>query len=64
MTLAELSDLAHAVGAVAVVASLIFVGIQIRQNTRATRAASHHAVSQALNHINFSFAENADVTKI
>lgn len=46
------------------VASLIFVGIQIRRNTAATRAASHHAVSDALNQINFSFAENADVTRI
>ncbi len=64
MTLAEISDLSTALGAVAVVASLIFVGIQIRQNTAATRAASHHAVSDALNQINFSFAGNADVTRI
>ena len=64
MTLADLSDLSQTIGALAVVASLIFVGIQIRQNTGATRAASHHAVSDALNRVNFSFAENADVTRI
>ena len=64
MTLADISDLSQALGAITVVASLIFVGVQIRQNTAATRAASHHAVSDALNQINFSFAENAEVTRI
>jgi len=38
--------------------------VQIHQNTRATRAASHGAVSNALNDINRMFAENADLTKI
>ncbi|NWG46021.1 MAG: hypothetical protein HXY25_05685 [Alphaproteobacteria bacterium] len=64
MTLAELSDLSQALGAVAVVASLIFVGIQIRQNTAATRAASHNAVSASLNEINRMFAESAELSKI
>ena len=64
MTLADISDLSQALGAVAVVGSLIFVSIQIRQNTAATRAASHHAVSDALNQLNVLFAENAEVTRI
>jgi hypothetical protein len=64
MTLAELSDISQALGAVAVVASLIFVGIQIRQNTAATRAASHNAVSDSLNEINRMFAESAELSRI
>ena len=64
MTLADISDLSQALGALAVVASLVFVSFQIRQNTAATRAASHHAVSDALNQINFLFAEHAEVTRI
>ena len=64
MTLEELAYISQIIGVVAVFASLIFVGVQIRQNTRATRAASHNAVSDSLNEINRMFAENADLTRI
>ena len=52
MTLAELSDISQALGGVAILASLIFVGYQIRQNTRALKATSHHAVTDSFNAIN------------
>ena len=64
ITLAELSQLSQAVSSAAVVASLIFVGVQIRQNTKSARAASHHAVSEALNRINLLWAQNSEVTRI
>jgi hypothetical protein len=64
MTLDEIHSIGQTVAAVATVASLVFVGLQIRQNTRATRAASHNSVSDSLNEINRMFAENADLTKI
>ena len=64
MTTANISDIAQALAAVATVLSLLFVGVQIRQNTRATRAAAHHSVSDSLNEMNRMFAENADLTKI
>lgn len=64
MTLEDLAYISQIIGVVAVFASLIFVGVQIRQNTRATRAASHNAVSDSLNEINRMFAENADLTRI
>ncbi len=64
ITLAELSTISQAVSSAAVVASLIFVGVQIRQNTKSARAASHHAVSEALNRINLLWAENSEVTRI
>jgi len=51
-------------GSAAVVASLMFVGLQIRQNTNATRAASHHAVSEALNQVNLLWARDSEVTRI
>jgi small basic protein len=38
MTLEELAYISQIVGVVAVFASLIFFGLQIRQNTRALRA--------------------------
>ena len=64
MALAEVAQIAQTVGSVAVVASLVFVGFEIRQNTKATRAASHHAVSEALNRVNLLWAWNGKVTKI
>ena len=64
MNLAEISQISQSLGSAAVVASLIFVGSQIRQNTRATRAASHHAVSEALNRVNLLWARNKEMTRI
>ena len=64
MTLAEVSQISQTLGSAAVVASLIFVGVQIRQNTKTTRAASHHAVSEALNQVNLLWARNSEVTRI
>lgn len=64
MTLEEIYYVSQIVAVVGIFASLVFVGLQIRQNTRATRAASHNAVSDSLNEINRMFAENADLTKI
>lgn len=64
MTLTEIADISQTLGSAAVVASLIFVGIQIRQNTKATKATSHHAISEALNRINLLWARNGEVTKL
>jgi hypothetical protein len=64
MTLEEIYYVSQIVAVVGIFASLVFVGMQIRQNTRATRAASHNAVSDSLNEINRMMAENADLTKI
>jgi len=36
----------------AILGSLVFVGVQIRQNTRALKATSHHAVTDSFNAIN------------
>lgn len=43
MSLEQYSDLSQIIGAVAVVASLIFVGVQLRQNTKAVRAQTSQA---------------------
>jgi hypothetical protein len=64
MTLAEISQISQTLGSAAVVASLIFVGVQLRQNTKATRASSHHAVSEALNRVNLLWARNSDAARI
>ena len=40
MTLTDLGTIANLIGSIAVVASLIFVGLQIRQSTKANRAST------------------------
>lgn len=64
MTLEDFYFISQIIAVFAIIGSLIFVGIQIRQNTRATRATSHHAVSNSLNDMNRMFAENGEVTRI
>ena len=44
--LRQWSDIAQVVSAVAVVISLIYVGLEIRNNTEATKAATRQAISQ------------------
>jgi hypothetical protein len=54
MTLSEFSELSQVVGAVAVVASLLFVGVQLSQNTRQMKrgeANSAMAQGSALRHL-------------
>ena len=64
MTLAELSDISQALGAVAVIVSLIFVGLEIRHNTRALKATSHHAVTDSFNAINTLIMSDPKVARI
>lgn len=58
MTLEELAYISQIVGVVAVLASLIFVGLQIQQNTKALKATSHHAVTDSFNAINNMMAND------
>ena len=53
-----------AVGSIGVLATLAYLAVQIRQNTRATQAASHHAVTDSLNQGNIAVAQNAELAQI
>jgi hypothetical protein len=62
MTLAAFADLAEVIGAVGVIAGLIFVGIQLRQNTKQMqRGESNAAMVQgsAIRHLMMSNRETA-----
>jgi hypothetical protein len=54
---AVISDL---IAAVAVVISLVYLGVQVRQNTRVTSANSRHSISQFALDITIFKAQNAD----
>jgi hypothetical protein len=64
LSLAAIYELAQIIGSMAVVTSLVFVGLELRRNTRVTRAASHHAVTASLNNLNMFWAGDAEVTRI
>lgn len=61
MTLAALYDIGQTV---AVFASLVFVGYQIRQNTRALKATSHHAVTDSFNALNALLVTDQNAARI
>lgn len=64
MTLNQIAGISQAISSAAVVASLFFVGIQLRRNTRASRAVSHHAITEALNHVNLVWARDRELSLI
>ena len=63
-SLGEFSQIADIVAAVAVVMSLVYVGIGLRDNTSAVRSASAQAVTDTSLDILFGQATNADLARI
>jgi hypothetical protein len=59
-----LGNLGDFLGGIGVVVTLVYLALQIRQNTRATRAASFHAVTDARNRVNVSISESAEMARI
>jgi hypothetical protein len=64
MTTANISNIAQALAAVATVLSLLFVGVQIRHNTRALKATSHHAITDSFNALNALLAADQNTARI
>lgn len=63
MSLEELAFLAQIISAVAVIGSLLFVGIQLRQATAAIRASSSQAHSGLYTDLVRSIIDNADFAR-
>ena len=64
MDIMELGAIGELVGGVAVIASLVYVGLQVRQNTVTMRAASHHAITELFNTVNLSFGQGVGVSRV
>jgi hypothetical protein len=64
MTLGELSDLAQVIGAIGIIVSILYLAVQIRQNTRALRLSVHHAMSDAHSHYLTLIAQDADLARL
>jgi hypothetical protein len=64
MTLEDLGNIGEFLGALAVVISLVYLAVQIRQNTRAVRSASHQSLVSSEQAIQASVSDNREVARI
>jgi hypothetical protein len=64
MTVEVVAALAEIVGAIAVVISLVYVGIQIRQNTISQNALMHQQLMDSQNEVNRNISSNPDVNAL
>ena len=64
MSFQQTAYLAQIVASIGVVVSLIFVGLQIRQNTRALERAEHNSTMGQLTVIRQAIAQNRDIAEL
>jgi len=64
MSLEQLSYLAQIVGSVGVIVSLLFVGSQIKQNTRALERTEHNSTMSQWTVIRQAIATNRDIAEL
>ena len=68
MTLIEIAQILGSFGeffgAIAVVISLIFVGISVRQNTKALKSNTLHDVKDTIREVNLAWAENQGLSEL
>jgi hypothetical protein len=64
MTIDQLGSIGEVAAALATIATLFYLASQIRQNTRATRAASFHGVTDSMNHVNVAVAQSPQLARI
>jgi hypothetical protein len=64
LTLDDLGNIGEFASAVAVVISLLYLAVQIRQNTSAVRSAQHDATNSKIDSINASLAQGEHMARI
>ena len=64
MTLESISALASVISALAIVASVIYAAVEIRQNTRAVRASAFQQVVNSFAEISFEIAKRAELVDL
>ncbi len=60
----SLADTAQIIGAVGVIASILYLAIQIRQNTRSARSASQQQLTERIHNRLLLVATNAELAKL
>ena len=64
MSFEQISYLAQIVASIGVILSLIFVGLQIKQNTRALQRAEHNSTMEQWTVIRQAIAQNRDIAEL
>jgi hypothetical protein len=64
MSLEDLGNIGEFVAAVAVVVSLIYLAVQIRQNTRSVRASTHHSAHRSAREAEMAIAGSETLAHI
>ena len=64
MSLEQLSYLAQIIGSVGVVVSLLFVGSQIMQNTRALERTEHNSTMEQWTVVRMAILKHRDVAEL
>jgi hypothetical protein len=62
--LGNLANVAEAIAAIGVIISLIYLGVQIQQNTNAIRASSYQSVADDITDFQLGLAQNSDLVRI
>jgi hypothetical protein len=64
MSLEDLGNIGEFVAAIAVLVSLVYLALQIRQNTRAVRAGAHQAMADGISALSLTLSESSDLARI
>ena len=64
MTFQDLANLGDAIGGFGVVVSLLYLAVQIRQNTRAVRSSSYHQAAEQTWNYCLAIAQDASLAEI
>ena len=64
MTLQDLGNIGEFVGAIGVIASLVYLAVQIRQNTRSLRAATYQSLAEATAATSTHFLSDPELARI
>jgi hypothetical protein len=64
VSLSDLANIGEFVGGIAVIATLVYLAIQIRQNTRSVRSATFQSVVDSFTDYTFELSKNAELTRL
>jgi hypothetical protein len=64
VTLESLGNLGEFIGALAVLASLVYLALQIRQNTRTVRSATHQSWVSNMAEVNMLLPQNGEFARV
>ncbi len=64
MSLGDLANLGEALGGIAVLVSLVYLAVQIRQNTRTAQSAAFQQVVDSFSEISLAIGKDRDLTQI